>query len=231
MGGRQCGPFFRDAACRAPSGTAIVEIGCWLGAGTAQLALGVRKRSDPQSISIHCFDRWTANKAEAQKALTATGLELAIGQDTLALVQQTLRPFGADIQFHQGDLKYAGWDGRPISVYIDDAAKRPKQFYRALRTFGPSWIPGSTVIVLMDYRFWLATGDEENKCQMEFIENYPEHFSLIADLSRFCSAFRYVKPLDFAAALWPRRLRWFVHRVVSAPRRLHARRRSAQPHP
>jgi hypothetical protein len=82
------------------------------------------------------------------------------------------------------------------------------------------------VIVLMDYRFWLITGDEEYKCQMEFIESYPEHFSLIADLSRSCSAFRYVKPLDFAAALRPRQLRWFVHRVSSAPCRLLARRRS-----
>src|SRR5690606_12370375 len=40
MGGKKIGPFLRKLARAAPSHTAIVEVGSWLGAGTAQLAIG-----------------------------------------------------------------------------------------------------------------------------------------------------------------------------------------------
>ena len=51
MGGTEIGALLREAARNAPSNTAIVEVGCWLGAGTAQLALGIRERQNPRPYS------------------------------------------------------------------------------------------------------------------------------------------------------------------------------------
>lgn len=69
MGGREMGEFLRAAAREdAIPGTAIVELGCWFGAGAAQLTLGLHDRTNSDGVAIHCFDRWKANEAEAAKA-------------------------------------------------------------------------------------------------------------------------------------------------------------------
>ena len=56
MGGREIGPVLRNLARHAPAGTSIVEVGTWLGAGTAQLALGIRERARPSEVALHCYD-------------------------------------------------------------------------------------------------------------------------------------------------------------------------------
>ncbi|MEX2127620.1 MAG: hypothetical protein WD871_05195 [Xanthobacteraceae bacterium] len=198
MGGKEIGPFLRKVARHARPGTSIVEVGSWLGAGTAQLALGVRERQSDQPVSIHCYDRWEASDSEVEKAVRKGNLTLEPGQDTLPWVMQALQPFDVAISFIKGDIMDAKWDGAPISVYVDDAAKTAKKFYRMMKTFGPAMIPGVTALVLMDYHYWEKTGMEEHKCQKIFIENHPEHFVPVEGFRRASStAFNYVKPLDF----------------------------------
>lgn len=198
MGGKEIGPFLRKAAREAPAGTAIVEVGSWLGAGTAQLVLGVRERGAEGSVPIHCFDRWEASKAEVMKAGDRGLAGLEPGQDTLPWVIEALRPFGVPISFVKGDIADVRWDGTPISVYVDDAAKSSKKFYRMLKTFGPSWIPGVTLLVLMDYHYWQKTGVADHRCQTNFIENYREHFEPVEGFRRGSNAaFTYVKRLEF----------------------------------
>jgi hypothetical protein len=126
MGGRQIGVILRNLARTAPADTAIVELGAWLGSGTAQLALGLRDRSENR-VSIHCFDRFTVLECDVRKA-KLEGVKLAVGQPTLPIVQETLEPFGVPITFTQGDLRNAKWSGPPISVYIDDATKTAMLF-------------------------------------------------------------------------------------------------------
>ena len=115
MGGTALGPLLRGLAANASAQTSIVEVGCWLGAGTAQLALGIRERQLPGPVSLHCYDRWEANEPEVEKA-TKAGVSLAPGDDLMPLVKRTLAPFGVPIQFHKGDIRHARWDGGPISV-------------------------------------------------------------------------------------------------------------------
>jgi hypothetical protein len=199
MGGKEIGPFLRRLAREAPSNTAIVEVGSWLGAGTAQLALGVRERGADQSVTIHTYDRWIATKPEIEKALRKADLQFSAGQDTLRWVMDSLNPFGVNIRFVKGDITAVGWPGEPISVYVDDAAKAPTRFFHVLRTFGPSWIPGTTILVLMDFHYWEKTGSEEHKCQKYFIDAHPDHFEQIEDFRRASNAaFIYRKKLDFA---------------------------------
>jgi hypothetical protein len=198
MGGKEIGPFLRGLARQAPSDTAIVEVGSWLGAGTAQLALGVRERGADQSVGICAYDRWVASAPEIEKAVQKARVNFSRDEDTLPWVMQALRPLGAGIKFIKGDIAIADWAGRPISVYVDDFTKVPASFFLALRTFGPSWIPGVTVLVLMDFHYWEKTGTEKNKCQKYFIDAHPGYFEQIEDFRRASNAaFIYRKRLDF----------------------------------
>jgi hypothetical protein len=198
MGGAEIGPFLRSLARDAPPKTAIVEVGCWLGAGTAQLALGLRDRGVEQTVKLHTYDRWTASPSEAEKAMKKAGIILSEGYDTLPLVKEALRPFGVGIKFHKGDIADIRWKSGPISVYIDDASKKPVRFHHVLRTFGPSWVPNVTTIVLMDYHFWEKSGSEAHKCQKYFMEAHAEYFSMIAGFrSGSNAAFKYCKQFDF----------------------------------
>jgi hypothetical protein len=193
MGGAKM-PALREFAREAPGNTAIVEVGCWLGAGTAQLALGILERENKTDIRIHCYDRWEANEAEIEKA-ARSGLHLQIGENILPHMRRMLQPFGVPIDFHQGDIRQASWDGTPISVYVDDAAKTPKLFFHALKTFAPSWIPGQTVVILMDYFIWQKTGNEDHKCQKDFIESHSHSFERIPHPTR--AIFLYRAPVAF----------------------------------
>jgi hypothetical protein len=198
MGGKEIGGFLRAAAREAPANSAIVEVGSWLGAGTAQFALGVRERRSNGSIRIQCYDRWEATKPEVEKAARKGPVSLQPGQDTLPLVIDALVPFNVPISFVKGDVADATWDEEPISVYLDDAAKIPSRFFHVLKTFGPAWIPGVTLLVLMDYHYWKKTGSAEHKCQTNFVENYREHFEPVEGLHRGSNAaFVYKERIEF----------------------------------
>jgi hypothetical protein len=200
MGGTEIGAQLREAARRAPPKTSIVEVGSWLGAGTAQLALGLREREPDSAIGIHCYDRWEATEQEVEKAARMKNLSLHVGQDTLPWVMHMLRPFGVPISFVKVDLRAATWDGGPISIYIDDAAKTPPKFLHVLKTFGPHWIPGVTLVVLMDFHFWRKTGSDKHKAQKRFIENYRDYFDPVDGFRVDTNdAFLYKRTIDFGS--------------------------------
>jgi hypothetical protein len=201
MGGTEIGALLREAARNAPSNTAIVEVGCWLGAGTAQLALGIRERQNPATVQLHTYDRWQASQREVEKA-AKSGWRLSIGENTLPRVSQTLSHFIVPIQFHKGDLIQAVWEDGPISVYVDDASKAPLLFANAIETFAPHWIPGETIIFLMDFNLWKTTGSRKHKSQKRFMERYRYAFERInagaAAAFTPLEVFRYVEATDFS---------------------------------
>lgn len=203
MGGRAIGPSLRAAAAAVPEGSEIVEIGAWLGAGTAQLALGALNA--PHSTRIHSFDRFTASEAEVTKA-AAQGVTLATGQNTLPVVKRHLAAFDTPITFHRGSVMAKRWTGGPIGLHVDDAAKLADVFFYVLRTFGPSWIPGQTAVVLMDFNMWKKTSDPEElaklRAQHDFIEAHKSSFEPLPDADpagTSAAFFRYAEPLDFDA--------------------------------
>ncbi len=197
MGGTAIGDFLRNAAARVMAPSCIVEVGPWLGAGTAHLAMGASDRDD--APEIHTYDMFQARGDEVVKA-SARDTALQLGQDTLPLVRSILEPFGGNIAYHKGDILAARWPGAPIGLYVDDAAKTPTLFYHALQTFAPSWIPGETIVVLMDYRFWERQKNNRARrrlrVQQNFVERHPTSFEEIHDPSFAGSiaAFRYIAP-------------------------------------
>lgn len=174
MGGVQIGPVLEQLASDVPEGQAIVEVGCWLGAGTAHLALGARDNG----TSIHCFDRWKANLGEVRVA-GRFGVALERGQDTLPRVRESLRPFGADINWHQGGLRKSSWHGQTIGLYVDDASKSPELWHHAAKTFIPH-VPVGGFLVLMDFYFFETRG-ARYKAQYRWMATRGDRFKQVGD--------------------------------------------------
>ena len=187
MGGREIGADLRRWAAECPDGTAIVELGAWLGAGTAQLAAGVRDSG--RNVWVHAFDRFEATASEVEKAREA-GSRLEIGQSTRGVVWKHLLAAGLwpRVCLHSIDIRKAKWPspeitrpgGGAIALHVDDACKRGPAFLHALRTFGPSWIPGVTVVVLMDFWYFETPGTDEGLAfQYDWMGEHCECFEVL----------------------------------------------------
>ena len=187
MGARSIGNSLRTWAAESKN-TNIVEAGCWLGAGTAFLALGAMESGS----EIHAYDRWHANHSEVEKA-QAFGIKLRPGENTLPRVRATLKPFPVRITFHRGSIAGAEWTFGPIGVYVDDASKRAQAFRRAREIFWPSLTDGA-VIVLMDYHHYEKWGDAY-RAQHDYITGHSDQFTLIEErmAGTAAAAFRYTK--------------------------------------
>ena len=209
---RQIGRLVRKLARGAPANTSVVEVGCWLGAGTAQLALGLRARQGGGDVWLHCYDRWQASHVEVEKA-ARRGVHLSVGEDLLPRVRQALAPFNVPIRFHKGELLELGWSGGPISLYVDDTSTAPSLFYQALQTFGSSWVPGETVIVLMDSKFWRRTTADEYTLQKQVIESHCHCFEPIESDGH--AVFLYKEPVDLEKLATEAQI-WFLSAQVRA---------------
>jgi len=226
MGGREIATHLRHYAARTPAGSAIVEVGSWLGAGTVQLAIGASNNAHRPPIFVH--DRFRAAKTEVLKAESG-GVTLRRRQNTLPFVKGKLAQFGVDIHFRRTLIKDIIWKDGPIGLYVDDAAKGPPDFAHVLRTFGPSWIAGETVLILMDYHYWQKAKDraaaERYRCQFDFINAHPENFEVIDDNKvggTSAAIIRYVTPFDFTTVPEPE---WETKGVLaSLVRRLGAKK-------
>lgn len=125
-----------------PSAGVAVELGTWLGHTTRVIA-----EANPE-LEIHSFDRFRPNHTEVAKA-HAAGVELAYGVSCLPWVRIALG--GLRVTLHEGPIEHATWDGESIVLHVDDACKMQAEFDAAIRTFSPSWLPGLTRVVLLDY--------------------------------------------------------------------------------
>lgn len=152
---------------------AIVEIGAWLGFGTAHLALGSLKSGAP----LHVYDGFQVRGLEREKA-KKYGLYLCDGEDTLPLVKKALEPFGANITFHKGDIRTAEYSNGPIGLYVDDAAKQQKLFEPMMRTFGAHFSDG-TILVLLDFWYFNTSGSKEHQYQHDFMRRWSDVFEPI----------------------------------------------------
>lgn len=174
MGGVQIGDTLRRYAAAVPKGQAIVEVGCWFGAGTAHLALGAMQSGAP----IHVYDRWRTVATEVGKA-ARFGVMIEEGQDTLPIVRRSLDRYPVDIQYHKGDIRNARWSGVPIGLYVDDASKRFKVWAKSAANFLPHITVGGTLI-LMDFYLYEELGGRY-RVQRRFMDARKDQYEQIAD--------------------------------------------------
>lgn len=211
MGGTDIGGWLYDTVAGVNEGGAVVECGSWLGASIAPVAQALA--DSDSDVEIHCYDRWQASASEVRKA-REQGVTIDEGQDLLPLFLDFVGDIYEPIITHKTDALDAEWGGGDIELYIDDMNKKPRQFKHAMETFGPHWIPGETVVVLMDYQFYKDRDStierRRDQCQRDFIEAHPSAFESIIDFEGLSGvAFRYEKPIDWEAPIlqtWYQRL-------------------------
>ncbi len=188
MGGLTIGPILQDLAAAVKPGHAIVEVGAWLGSGTAQLALGAMK----SGAKMHVYDKWTATATEIEKA-RARGLCLRPGDNLLPHVRKVLDEFPVDIAYTRGPVVKIKWKGGPIGLYVDDASKRKKNFDHVMATFGPAFVPGVTMLVLMDYFYYEKNPNDKGlRYQSQWMAKHPEFEFVSRTPGTVGAVFRYL---------------------------------------
>jgi len=92
-----------------------------------------------------------------------------------------------------------------IGVIVFDQAKRDPAWTHCLKTFGPHWMPGETIVCLLDFWFYQkleAQGDprtDEYKCQKRWAEAHRDALEPMPELQAGTAEFlRYVKPIDWS---------------------------------
>lgn len=176
-----------------------VECGCWLGASCIALANGLRRAGYDRAL--HCYDNWRANASQVGKA-SAQGHRIGVGDDLEPLFWANVLPVYDRLETHQGDLARAHWGGAPIEIFILDAAKREPTFSRVLRTFSPAWIPGVTLVGLLDYHYYRGQPPAAKaafECQRRFVEAHPGSLELLMDFGEQSASafFQYQEPLKW----------------------------------
>lgn len=179
-----------------------VECGCWLGASTA--ALGVGLWNAHYDRPMHCFDLWRATKEEVVKA-KAQGVSLLYRQDTLPLFKENVSKLFERLMCHRINLWWAEWDDTPIEIWILDACKRDPAFSIVVSRFSHAWIPGVTIVGLLDYYTFRKKPPEhrENyRAQERFVEQHEDSFELMHafDGANSAAFFRFIKPFEPVSA-------------------------------
>ena len=173
----------------------VGELGSWLGGSIEPVAKALAEAG--KNTDIHLFDRFYVAKdrvgeTEIIKA-KKQGVHLKLGQDTLPIVQDYLNPINPNIKYHKvQDIRDSQWDNGVIELYMDDVCKSEKLFSYAIKTFSPYWIPGETVLVLMDFNYDVA------QYQRKFIAKYSDHFTKVKEFKKYgsCAVFLYTKKLN-----------------------------------
>ena len=107
MGGRQIRQYIYQLVSGLKTGRSVVELGTWLGATTASIALSlvIQGKCNP----VYSYDRFIVKGRQPEKA-EREGWQLTEGQDVLPRVKEVFQ-IPVPIEFIKGnilDIKYEG---------------------------------------------------------------------------------------------------------------------------
>jgi len=178
-----------------------LELGSWLGASAVPMARGLS--SVGYDLPFWMFDRWRADRNQVELA-SKFGQRLTIGQDTVGICAQNVKCEYEQIRCVKGELPgiLSEYDGNKIEFAIFDAPKRNPVFIDCMRTLEPLFIPGITVLGLLDFYSYLKSDEAEidpRRAPVEFITGHTDHFKNIMEWPGLCSCafFKYLKPVEW----------------------------------
>ena len=184
--------YFRDYAERLYTGQGeMVDLGCWLGATTIPLAIGLRQNPLPQAQSriIRAYDTFVWYEFYEQ-FIHGTPLagRLRTGESFVDEVQRRTAPWKERIQIVVGDLHQQIWSGEPVEFLLIDAMKDWWMANSIPRQFFPSLIPGLSIVVQQDFSFygspWIHLLMYRLREYFEPVDDVPESSSMVFRLRR-----------------------------------------------
>ena len=170
---------------------AVVDLGPWLGCSSAALAEGIRRsRGEVRVQSLDLFE-WRRDYMEHYFPA-----DLPEGSDFRSVFREQTAAYADTIEPQRMDLLAGQWSGGPIEILFVDAAKSWALTNAILRSFGPSLVPGESVVVLQDFKhmptFWLPL----------VFDSRPDLWEELHDLAGGDTAsYRLRAPLDAAAGV------------------------------
>ena len=177
-----------------------IELGCWIGASSVALLNGLNLVGYDKPF--YAFDRWIANRQQVQEG---NGIVKRAGQDLHSIfLENVLSIYTGQVVTKQGNLPDSlktGYcqDYGKIEICVFDAPKTNPIFTECVRQLYEHWIPGVTILCLLDYNFYKRKeGKERNQLMapVEFMKKNEGCFSLIhQQKGESASFFRYEKPL------------------------------------
>ena len=173
MGGREIGKYLREYASQVKSNFSVVEVGAWLGAGTAQICLGILEGKN--NVPLFVYDRFFASKSEIEKA-GKQGVKLKPKQNTLKIVSKFISNFNCRVKFNRCNITaIKKYKGEKIGMYVDDASKSSDKFKHVMKIFKKHFVPGETILVFMDYFYFEWSGHgEKHKYQFNYMQDNKE---------------------------------------------------------
>jgi len=182
-----------------------MEVGCWLGASSAALLDGLVKAGYDKTF--WAFDRWCANSSEVRQA-AENEVRIHEKQDLRPLYAENVSSIYPHLHMSKGKIpmKFQAYTGEPIEICLFDAPKRNPVFDDSIRFCEPYFIPGVTVLGLMDYYFYKRRQETQKKTEwvkflapVNFIEKHPENFTLMKEFpdNSSCVFFKYEKPISW----------------------------------
>lgn len=201
MGGWSASFSLYTAAHNLSGEGCVVECGTWLGSSVIPVIWGLKDAG--LSVPVHCFDTFSATEDQIGKA-KPYGVTLKVGQDLLPIVLANLPKYD-EFFAHRGLARDGEWVGRRIELYIDDCNKQIAHFIPAMKKFAPYWLPGKTLVVLMDYHFdesprWTTEEQREvYRAQKNFVARHPNSFKSLGRVKNSTiEFFLFVSPIDFS---------------------------------
>lgn len=128
----------------------LVEVGSWLGRSALHLAADIKHSGLP--AKLHCFDGFTWAPSDSNNS----DLPLKPGDSFLPYFQQNVASYRDLVSSHRNRIADITWPGDPIEVLLLDAPKKLKEITRCLEVFGPSLVPGKSIIAIQDYQYFPA---------------------------------------------------------------------------
>jgi len=169
---------------------AIIEIGPWLGSATAYICIGILAAHSGREY--HVYDKWEAVEPYLSRAKKFNGLNFNKPDSIYETFCGNVDIFGVDIVKHRQDILTIKWDvNKKIGLYVDDFGSRKEYFNYKMETFLPAFIPGQTILMMMDYFFYETHKDEDHKNQKKYFESNKDKFEFIERAGKRCAIFKY----------------------------------------
>ncbi len=159
-----------------------MELGCWLGASSVPLLRGLVKAGYDKQF--WAFDKWTANKQQVSMA-KERGVNIKLGEALLSKYSRNVSPIYHRLTCIAGMIPstLAVYIGSQIEICIFDAPKCNPIFIDSIRALYKYWIPGVTILGLLDYNFYKSKRQGYHrqiaKAPLRFIEENKECFQVI----------------------------------------------------
>jgi hypothetical protein len=192
--------YLREIGSQWSGQGVAIELGSWLGASAAPLLEGLVKAG--YKLPFYCYDKWRSNSEQMVKSKDQ-GVKLEFNQNLLPIFMNNVTPIYSNIIATRGNISenIKKYSGGPIEFCIFDAPKREPVFGDSVRALKDHWIPGVTILGLLDYYFYeYHEGKERDSflAPVRFIERNKDCFVKLKEWPlNVCSCvfFKYIKKI------------------------------------